>query len=319
MSSVLVPASVRSFSLRSCNLCRRQCGVDRTAGGTGFCRTDAGLNIAAITPHRGEEPAISGPLGICNVFFGHCNLRCRFCQNHQISANEQVISGTAGTPAQAADAIAAILGTGVGRLGFVSPSHMVPQMVAIIEAVRRRGFRPTVVYNSNGYDSVSTLRALEEWVDVYLPDCKYSDPGLARTLSGAADYPEVATAALAEMYRQKGNVLHLDDDGLAVRGLIVRHLVLPGAVTNSLHVLRFLARELSPRLTVSLMAQYRPTAAVADLPPFNRRLLPGEYDRVVAELDRLGFSNGWLQDADSAECYTPDFSSVTPFADDATG
>lgn len=113
MSSVLVPASVRSFSLRSCNLCRRQCGVDRTAGGTGFCRTDAGLNIAAITPHRGEEPAICGSLGICNVFFGHCNLRCRFCQNHQISANEQVISGTAGTPAQAADAIAAILGTGV--------------------------------------------------------------------------------------------------------------------------------------------------------------------------------------------------------------
>ncbi|MCL2790319.1 MAG: 4Fe-4S cluster-binding domain-containing protein [Desulfobulbus sp.] len=302
------------FSLQICRLCPRRCGCDRTAGSHGFCRTDAGLNIAAITLHRGEEPAISGPLGICNVFFGHCNLQCRFCQNHQISRNDQTIQG-AWSLAQATEAIVAILKTGVERLGFVSPSHMAPQMVAIINEVRRHGFRPVIVYNSNGYDRVQTLQALEDWVDVYLPDCKYSDAELARTLSGSADYPEVAAAALTEMYRQKGNLLHLDDNGLALRGLIVRHLVLPGAIPNSLNVLRFLASRLSPRLTLSLMAQYQPTAAVADLPPFNRSLCPEEYDQVVAELDRLGFAHGWLQDVASAGYYNPDFSRSTPFAD----
>jgi Uncharacterized Fe-S protein PflX, homolog of pyruvate formate lyase activating proteins len=302
------------FSLRACTLCPRQCGCDRTAGGHGFCRTDAGLNIAAITPHQGEEPVISGPLGICNVFFGHCNLQCRFCQNHQISANDRPIHGAAWSLTQAADSIIAILETGVRLLGFVSPSHMAPQMVAIIKELRRRGFRPVIVYNSNGFDRVRTLQALEDWVDVYLPDYKYSDPELARTLSGAADYPEAATAALAEMYRQKGNLLHLDDDGLAARGLIVRHLVLPGAITNSLNVLRFLADRLSPRLTLSLMAQYQPTAAVAGLPPFNRPLASEEYAQVTAELDRLGFTHGWLQDVASAEYYNPDFSRSMPFS-----
>jgi len=273
------------------------------------------MNIAAITLHWGEEPAISGPQGICNVFFGHCNLQCRFCQNHQISDNGRPIPDAFHSPAQAAGAIAAILETGNHRLGFVSPSHMAPQMVAIIAEVRRLGFRPIVVYNSNGYDRVQTLRALEDWVDVYLPDYKYSDPQLARTLSCAADYPEVAAAALLEMYRQKGNILHLDDDDLAERGLIVRHLVLPGAVTNSLNVLRFLARELSPRLTLSLMAQYQPTAAMADCPQLNRSLLPLEYEQVAAELDRLGFTNGWLQEIASAGYYNPDFSRPTPFSD----
>jgi len=273
------------------------------------------MNIAAITLHRGEEPAISGLQGICNVFFSHCNLQCRFCQNHQISGNNRPSSSAFHSSAQAVDAIAAILETGNHRLGFVSPSHMVPQMVAIITELRRRGFRPVVVYNSNGYDRVQTLQTLEDWVDVYLPDCKYSDPQLAHTLSGAADYPEVAAAALAEMYRQKGNILHLDDHGLAERGLIVRHLVLPGAVTNSLNVLRFLARDLSPRLTLSLMAQYQPTAAMAGCPPFDRPISPAEYDQVAAELDRLGFSNGWMQDITSAGYYNPDFSRPAPFSD----
>ncbi|MDR2549289.1 MAG: radical SAM protein [Desulfobulbus sp.] len=302
-------------SLQSCRICPRVCGCDRTDGDHGFCRTDAGMNIAAITLHRGEEPAISGPQGICNVFFAHCNLQCRFCQNHQISGNHRPVPTAFHSPEQAAEAIAAILETGVHRLGFVSPSHMVPQMVAIIAAVRRRGFRPIVVYNSNGYDQVRTLRALEEWIDVYLPDCKYGNPHLARTLSGAADYPEVAAAALTEMYRQKGNILHLDDNGQAERGLIVRHLVLPGAVANSLQVLRFLAHELSPRLTLSLMAQYQPTAAMDNCPPLNRPLAPAEYEQVVAELERLGFTNGWLQDMASAGHYNPDFSRPTPFSD----
>jgi len=309
-SSLVVPP----FSLETCRICPRQCGVDRTIGATGFCRTDAGYAIGAVTLHRGEEPAISGSMGICNVFFGHCNLRCRFCQNHQISRNEEVIRGADWSLGRVAAAVAAILATGVDRLGFVSPSHMVPQMVAIIEAVRRRGFHPVIVYNTNGYDRVETLRALEDWVDVFLPDYKYSDPILASRLSGAADYPEIAAAALTEMYRQKGNVLHLDDNGLAERGLIVRHLVLPGAVANSLGALRFLA-SLSPRLPLSLMSQYHPTAAVADLSPLNRPLLPKEYAGVVAEMERLGFLNGWVQEFASAGYYNPDFNRENPFVD----
>ena len=304
-------------ALRDCRLCPRRCGVDRFAGPTGFCRTGSGYAIAAITPHRGEEPAISGERGICNVFFAHCNLRCRFCQNHQISRNDTASHEQRWTLDTAVDAIVAHLESGIDRLGFVSAAHLVPQMAAIITAVRRRGLRPVVVYNSNGYDRVETLRSLDDLVDVYLPDCKYMDPALAARWSGAGDYPEVAAAALAEMYRQRGSVLHLDDRGLAERGLIVRHLVLPGAVANTLQVLRFLAESLSPRLTLSLMAQYNPTSLVAAEPPLDRRLLPAEYAEAVAEMERLGFAHGWVQECASAERYNPDFTAASPFTEEA--
>jgi putative pyruvate formate lyase activating enzyme len=287
--------------------------VDRGAGPTGFCRTDDGYNIASVVVHRGEEPVLSGTKGICNVFFGHCNLRCLFCQNVQISRNESIIRRADWSLVQVCDAICSILGQGINRLGFVSPSHMAIQMVTIIQALRHRGYRPAVVYNSNGYDRVETLRMLEEWVDVYLPDYKYRDPVLAGRLSGAADYPQVAALALKEMYRQKGNLLHVDADGLVERGLIVRHLVLPGAMQNSLDVLRFLADNLSNRIALSLMAQYQPTAAVAGIAPLHRTLLPEEYAEVVEELERLGFVQGWVQDLASADCYNPDFTSSTPF------
>jgi len=186
-------------------------------------------------------------------------------------------------------------------------------MIALIQSVRSEGARPVIVYNSNGYDRVETLCELEEWVDVYLPDYKYADAKLAKTLSSAADYPEVAANALTEMYRQKGNLLHLDENGMAERGLIVRHLVLPGHVDNSLQALRFLADKLSPRITLSLMSQYQPINEVNDLPPFNRTLLRSEYDMVVQEMDRLGFTNGWIQDSSSARYYNPDFEHDTPF------
>ena len=304
-----------SFSLRDCRLCPRQCGADRTAGPNGFCRVDDGLAIAAITLHRGEEPALSGGRGICNVFFSHCNLGCIFCQNHQISRNASPLPATRLSLAAAADAIVNILATGVNRLGFVSPSHMVEQMLALIDAVQQRGFRPVIVYNSNGYDRVETLRRLEDRVDVYLPDYKYSDPVLAGQWSGAADYPEVAAAALSEMYRQKGNLLHLDDEGLAERGMIVRHLVLPGALDNTLGALRFVASELSNRLSLSLMSQYHPIEAVAGQPPLDRQLLPEEYARAAAEMERLGFVNGWMQECSSASHYNPDFQQASPFGE----
>jgi putative pyruvate formate lyase activating enzyme len=301
------------LSLHNCHICPRQCGVDRFVDPTGFCRTDAGYAIAAVTLHRGEEPVLSGSKGICNVFFGHCNLRCLYCQNFQISRNESQIKGADWSLQTVVEAVTAILDTGVGHLGFVSPSHMVPQMVDIIGEVQRRGYRPVIVYNSNGYDRVATLQQLEAWVDVYLPDCKYMDAVLAGKWSGATDYPVVASAVLREMYRQKGNILHLDDEGMVERGLIVRHLVLPGAVANSLAVLGFLADELSNRIALSLMAQYRPIAAVVERGPLNRRLLPAEYAEVVAAMEQLGFSDGWVQECTSADYYNPDFEQDLPF------
>ena len=311
------PSPLDPEALRHCCLCPRRCGVDRFAGPSGYCRTGAGYAVSAVTVHRGEEPVISGERGICNVFFAHCNLRCGFCQNYQISRPQAHTGEECWTLDTVVAAIVRILDTGIDRLGFVSASHLVPQMAAIITAVRRQGFRPVVVYNSNGYDRVETLRHLDDLVDVYLPDCKYMDPVLSARWSGAGDYPEVAARALAEMYRQRGSVLHLDDQGLVTRGLIVRHLVLPGAVTNTRQVLRFLAESLSPRLTLSLMAQYNPTPLVAAESPLNRRLLPAEYAEAVAEMERLGFVNGWVQEFASAERYNPDFSAPVPFAEEA--
>ena len=301
-------------SLEACTLCPRRCGVDRRRGGTGYCRSNDGLAIASVTVHHGEEPVLSGDQGICNVFFGHCNLRCLYCQNVQISRNETVVKHADWTIAQALEQIVPLLESGIQRLGFVSPSHMALQMVHIIRALHQRGYHPVVVYNSNGYDRVETLRALEEWVDVYLPDCKYSDPHLASLWSGAPDYPQIAAAALKEMYRQKGNLLHLDDNGLALRGMIVRHLVLPGAVANSLGVLRLLDASLSNKITLSLMSQYQPIAEVAGMDPLGRNLLPEEYAQVTDELARLGFENGWVQEFASAQYYNPDFSQDSPFA-----
>lgn len=306
-------------TMQKCQLCPRNCGVNRMQGQLGYCRNDTEMYIASITPHLGEEPVLNGQYGICNVFFSHCNLQCLYCQNHQISHNNNSTIGKRWTLQHAVTHIIGLLERGIERVGFVSPSHMVPQMVAIVEALWQQGWQPLIVYNTNAYEQVDTLRQLEGLVDVYLPDCKYMDAALAKTWSGAQDYPQVAAAALKEMYRQMGAVLHLDEHGLALRGMIVRHLVLPGQITNSLAVLRFLAHEFSPKLTISLMAQYRPIAAVATQPDLGRRLSPHEYATVVREMEELGFSEGFVQQLDSADCYCPDFSKPEPFAEHFRG
>jgi putative pyruvate formate lyase activating enzyme len=277
------------------------------------CRSDAGFNIASVCIHLGEEPVISGLKGICNIFFTACNLQCIYCQNFQISDTRSSRTMQTMDPEQVVASVTAILDRGINRVGFVSPSHFIPQMQVIIGAVESLGYRPVWVYNTNGYDRPETLRMLEETVGVYLPDFKYMDPQLAWEYSGARDYPAVAMAALKEMKRQKGAVLHTDDGNLALYGIIVRHLVLPGHVENSVAVLRFLAEEISPKIHVSLMSQYYPTARVASHPVLGRGLTLQEYNRVTEEMDRLGLSNGWIQEFESNEFYRPDFSRSHPF------
>jgi len=300
-------------AITECSLCPRACGIDREQC-LGFCGTGTGLEIASVTVHKGEEPVISGEDGICNIFFYGCNLRCVYCQNHQISWKRQRSPSQVFSLPELIDRITAILDRGIENIGFVSPSHMVPQMRLIIEELHKRDYFPIVVYNTNSYERVETLRLLEGLVDVYLPDFKYMDGAIAARWSTAADYPQVACAALKEMYRQKGNRLFYNDSGKLSSGMIVRHLVLPGAVANSIAVFRFLAEKLSTRLAISLMAQYQPTADVADKPPLHRKITAEEYRQVVREVEKLGFETGWFQDFDSAECYNPDFSLPSPFS-----
>ncbi len=205
------------------------------------------------------------------------------------------------------------LDAGCEALGFVSPSHFVPQVMVIINGLHELGLYPTIVYNTNGYDKVETLYEIENLVDVFLPDFKYIDPDLSRRYSDAKDYPEIAKNALREMYRQKGSTLFLSENGVAERGIIIRHLVLPGHVENSLGVLQFIAEEISTSIHISLMSQYYPTAFVRNISPLNRTLYQEEYQSVVDEFHRLGFRKGWVQDLESHENYQPDFEKEHPF------
>ena len=299
--------------LADCTLCPRECRVDRFSGGTGYCGKDAGLNIASICVHRGEEPSISGTDGICNIFFAGCNLHCIYCQNHEISRSGSDIRNEGSDLQKVLDKIEEILKNRITAVGFVSPSHAVPQVKAILAGLHSRGYKPITIYNTNSYDKVETIHSLSELIDVYLPDYKYVTPGIASEFSDASDYPAVTLKAIKEMYHQKGSTLRVDENGRAENGMLIRHLVLPGHVEESKNVLRSIAEELSPGVNVSLMSQYHPTSEVRNHPDLNRSLYKEEYEAVVKEMEVLGFRNGWVQDMDSYQNYMPDFSKENPF------
>lgn len=299
--------------LSHCTLCPRECGVNRFEGGDGYCGMDSGMNIASICIHRGEEPTISGPDGICNIFFAGCNLHCIFCQNHEIShPDSEVIRRSLGLD-ETLNEIEKILSTGIKAVGFVSPSHVVPQVKAIIRGLHKRGLKPITVYNTNGYDKAEVIESLDGIIDVYLPDYKYVTPEISKEYSDAADYPEVVMKALKKMYFQKGSTLQLDDEGRAEKGILIRHLVLPGHADESKKVLRSIADELSTGVHLSLMSQYHPTQFVKEHSTLGRSLYKSEYELVAEAMENLGFRNGWVQDLDSYLNYRPDFSKENPF------
>jgi putative pyruvate formate lyase activating enzyme len=295
-----------------CTICPRQCNADRSAGASGWCRLDNGLHVASICLHHGEEPPVSGEKGIVNVFFEHCNMQCIYCQNYEISCNS--ISPHDVSLKEACDTIGELLTHSEGNVGFVSPSHCITQMTGIVRELRSRGHNPIVVYNTNGYDSVDTIRSLEDIVDVWLPDFKYSDDNLAVHYSATPGYSAFALQALKEMVHQCGVTIQTNDRGIITRGVIVRHLVLPGATENSIGVLRLLAEEVSSNLHISLMSQYFPTGKVRDLKSLNRCITKPEYESVVEAFHSLGFHRGWLQDYESMDNYKPDFSRENPFS-----
>lgn len=295
-----------------CRLCPRRCGADRKAGARGWCGATDKLDVAAVCLHRGEEPPLNP---IVNLFFAHCNLQCIYCQNHQISGQQSAASSQPADTNTIVDRIVSCYTSNPPTLqpsnlllGFVTAAHYADRLPAIVEELHRRGLSPTVVYNSGGYESVETLRSLEGIVDVYLPDIKYMDSALAAAYSHAADYPQVAAAAIKEMKRQVGGSLLTDPDShQALRGIIVRHLVLPGAVDNSKRCLDWLADNFTPwTLHLSLMAQYYPPRE--GLPaPLDRRITAEEYDQVCRYAEELGFSQGWTQALEATDNYRPDF------------
>jgi len=301
--------------LEECSLCPRDCHADRRSDRLGYCRSGVGYSVSSIFAHMGEEPVLSGTRGICNIFFTHCNLQCAYCQNYQISRNRGPLAEDYTELRTIIQQIERLVDKGAHGVGFVSPSHFIPQMRVIMNVLEARGRHPVYVFNSNGYDLVKTIRELEGRVQVYLPDLKYMDDGLAKQYSDVPRYTEVATSALREMFRQKGSNIFLTDDGTIESGLIIRHLVLLGHVENSKAVLRFIAEELSPSVHVSLMSQYYPTHHVADHPQLGRTLRTEEYDEVLEEFERLGFYRGWVQELSSSSHYRPDFLREKPFGE----
>lgn len=263
--------------LERCDICPRRCGVNRRAGELGTCRTGEQAVISSFGPHFGEEAPLVGVGGSGTVFFTHCNLRCQFCQNYEISQLGE------GRPVRI-DHLAAIFlrlqEMGCHNVNLVSPTHVVPQILAALEVAAERGLRLPLVYNTGGYDALETLALLDGVVDIYMPDMKYADAAIAERYSKVPNYPAVNQAAVKEMHRQVGDLV-MDGRGIATRGLLVRHLVLPEGLAGTAEIARFLAESVSRDTYINVMDQYRPCYKADSLPPLNRRITPDEYRDAV--------------------------------------
>jgi putative pyruvate formate lyase activating enzyme len=264
--------------LQSCRLCPRGCRVNRLADERGFCQTGALAAVSSYSPHFGEENPLVGVKGSGTIFFTHCHLLCLFCQNYEIS---HLGEGREVTPDQLAKIMLGLQGMGCHNINFVSPSHVVHHILLALPRAIAGGLRIPLVYNTGGYDSVETLKVLDGLFDIYMPDLKFMDGEVANKFCQARDYPEKAKAAIKEMHRQVGD-LALNQRGIAERGVLLRHLVLPGGLAGTREAMHFLAREISPNTYVNIMAQYRPCGQAFQHPPLNRRVTAAEYEEAVA-------------------------------------
>jgi len=302
-----------SEKLRECTLCPRECRVDRTKDEHGFCRSGLLPVVASYCVHHGEEPVISGTRGSGTIFFGYCNLRCVFCQNHQISQPVRSIRNNEVSIERLAGIMLELQASGCHNINFVSPSHCSAQIVKAVEIAASKGLNIPLVYNSNGYDSLETLEYLEGIIDIYLPDIKYGDDNAAFKYSMAADYVLHSRAAIIEMKRQVGDLV-VDDGEIAVKGLIIRHLVLPNDLSDSEASFRFISEEIGRQTFISTMSQYFPTHKAQKHPLLSRSIRESEYEKVLGWLEKFGLDNGWVQDYSSRDYYCPDFERDQPFA-----
>lgn len=278
--------------LRSCDLCPHECGVDRLRGESGFCRAGLQPKIASATVHRGEEPPISGHSGSGTIFFSWCTLRCSFCQNFPIS---QMGNGEETNPSDLADRMLKLQKLGVHNINLVTPGHYLPQILEALWHAIPRGFRLPLVWNSSGYEKVDALALLDGLVDVYLPDMKYSDEDPAVRFSSAPGYRDINRAAIREMARQVGQ-LRIDEEGIARRGLIIRHLVLPARAAGSAETLRWIAENVGTETHLALMNQFFPAFEAGNIEGINRKIFDEEYAETLAVLEEYGLENGWVQE-----------------------
>jgi putative pyruvate formate lyase activating enzyme len=263
--------------LKACCLCPRECGVDRSIDQKGYCRTGVQAVVSSYSPHFGEEGPLVGSQGSGTIFFAHCNLLCLFCQNYEVS---HLGEGREVTPDLLAKIMLSLQEIGCHNINFVSPSHAAAQILAALPSAVAGGLRIPLVYNTGGYDSIETLQILEGVFDLYMPDIKFMDGEVADRFCRAKDYPERVKGAIKEMHRQVGDLV-INQGGLAERGLLIRHLVLPGGMAGTREAMGFLAREISPYTYVNIMAQYRPCGEAHKQAPLHRRITQAEYDEAL--------------------------------------
>jgi putative pyruvate formate lyase activating enzyme len=306
--------------LLNCTVCPLDCGNNRLLDELARCYSGRLPVVSSYTAHFGEEPALVGKHGAGNIFFGNCNLRCVYCQNYQISQTHKEQIKNQISHERLAEMMLELQGRNCHNINFVSPTHFVPQMARSIFLAAGQGLRLPIVYNTNAYDSVEVLRLLDGIVDVYLPDLKYAENEAGYEYSKVKNYKDHARRAITEMYRQMGDELVFSEDGLLKRGLVIRLLVLPNDLAGIRESLEWIKDALSPRVAVSMMAQYYATnraATDARYTLLSRRITESEWLRALSALDELGMEEGWMQEYDGAShYYRPDFTDCeTPFKD----
>lgn len=291
--------------LRQCEICPHKCGINRIEGKIGRCKASDKIKIALYSTHNFEEPCISGTKGSGTVFFSNCNLNCIFCQNYEISQKGR---GKEITIEELADIFLKQQEKGVENINLVTPTSYAVQIIQAIKIARKNGLRIPIVYNSNGYENVDTIKMLDGYIDVYLPDLKYVDDELGKRCSRVENYFEIATKAILEMQKQVGKT-KVNENGIMEKGIIVRHLVLPGNIENSKKVLRWLKEHINEENYVSVMAQYFPTYLVKEKDEYkelNRKLTKDEWKEIENFIDELNFKNGYIQElGEHEEEYVP--------------
>lgn len=283
--------------LEECRLCPRNCGVNRSAGQRGFCGQSAVIKAARAALHMWEEPCISGERGSGTVFFSGCPLQCVFCQNHEIAVSRSGVEISVG---RLAEIFLELQEKCAANINLVTPGHFVPQIIEAVTRARDQGLHLPIVYNTGSYEKTETIRRLEGIVDIYLPDFKYWDEKIGEKYAGAADYRQYACDAIQEMVRQTGPC-QFDEEGYLQRGVLVRHLVLPGNTADSKEIIRYLYKTYGDRIYISIMNQYTPVIKKDIFPELERRLTKKEYDEVVDDAIAIGVENGFVQEGETAE------------------
>jgi putative pyruvate formate lyase activating enzyme len=299
--------------LAACDICPRECGVNRLEGELGRCHSGYLPIVSSYCAHHGEEPVLSGTRGSGTIFFGNCNMRCVYCQNYQISQSPESQKNNEISIQTLAERMLYLQNElKCHNINLVTPSHFVPQIVSAVLAAVPQGLHLPLVYNTSSYDSLKTLKELDGIINIYLADIRYASNELGRKYSRARHYVDHARAAIIEMQQQVGDLV-IDDEGIAQKGLIIRHLILPNNIAGSAESLKWLVKKVSPRVSVSIMSQYYPTHRAYKYKELNRKITPQEYQQVADLVEKLGIENGWLQGMESADTYRPDFIDKEPF------